>query len=92
MTADTNQTPAELIKVFTTPECGFCKVVKNYLRSLELEFTEVDLTKDQASLEWLVNQTGQVGVPVTVFDDSQFVVGWQKEAIDVHLRDLKLIS
>ena len=81
-----------LVKVFTAPNCVYCQLVKNYLRSLEISFEEVDLTRDEAQLRWLEEHIGQRGIPVTLFNEQQFVIGWQKEMIDGHLRDLKLIK
>ena len=79
------------VKVFTTPECGFCRVVKAYLHSLEVNFEEVDLSRDQEAVQWLSERLGRLGVPIVLFGENDFVLGWQKEAIDEHLRRLKLV-
>ena len=79
------------VKIFTTPACGFCRVVKAYLHSLEVEFEEVDLSRDQEAVQWLNERLGRLGVPITLFGEQDFVLGWQKETIDEHLRRLKLI-
>ena len=80
------------IKVFSTPQCGFCQVVKSYLKSLDIDFQEIDIERDPEQARWLQENLGLNGVPVTLFNQKQFVVGWQKEAIDSQLRDLKLIN
>ncbi|MCY4089126.1 MAG: glutaredoxin family protein [Candidatus Saccharibacteria bacterium] len=80
------------IQIFTTPNCSFCRVVKNYFQSLNIDFEEVDLSQNQQGFEWLIEKTGQAGVPVTVFNNSQFVIGWQKQLLDDQLRQLALIK
>ena len=80
------------IQIFTIPTCGFCRIVKNYLQSLNIVFEEIDLTQDQQALHWLMEKTGQTGVPITVFNRTQFVIGWQKQLLDDQLRQLGLIK
>ncbi len=86
---DKEDTP---IKVFTTQECGFCRVVKAYLHSLDVKFEEVNLNEDREAVAWIEKNIGQVGVPLTLFGDSEFVLGWQKEQIDAYLKKFKLIK
>ena len=80
------------VKVFTTPDCGFCRVVKAYLEALDVAFEEVDVSADKEAAEWLVKSTGTTGVPLTLFGDSEFVLGWQKNQLDDYLRKFKLIK
>ena len=74
------------VQVFTTADCAFCKIVKNYLRSQGVEFTEIDLNTNPAAVEWLRLRLKQFGVPVTVFNNSDLVIGWQRQQIDEYLR------
>lgn len=80
------------VKIFVTPNCVFCKIIKGYFNDLKVEYEEIDITTDDEALNWLQDNLGQFGVPVTVFNDNQFVIGWQKQIIDDYLRDLKLIK
>ena len=82
----------DLVQIFTTPQCSFCRVLKGYLRSLNIEFREIDLSEDAEKVAWLIETTGQVGVPLTLFDNSKFVLGWQKDQIDIYLKEFKLIK
>lgn len=81
-----------LIKVFTTRECGFCRVVKSYLQALNVEFEEVDLNENPETVDWLKENIGQIGVPITLFNESDFVLGWQRDQIDAYLKQFKLIK
>ena len=87
-----DSTTDSLVKIFTTPTCHFCHLVKNYLTELKVDFAEVDLTVDHAAANWLTETTGQQGVPITLFNDAEFVVGWQKDLLDTYLRQYKLIK
>ena len=78
------------IVVFTAPSCAFCVMVKSYLLSQNVAFHEIDLSTDQAAVVWLQEKVGRVGVPVTLFANKDFVVGWQKDLIDEHLSKLDL--
>ena len=86
-----NKDQLGLVKVYTTPTCPFCRVVKAYLSGLGVEFEEIDLSSNEAAASWLNENLGQIGVPVTLFEGNKFVLGWQKAEIDEHLRQLKLI-
>lgn len=79
------------VKVFTTSACGFCRVVKGYLAALEVEFEEVDIGANREAAEWVLENVGRPAVPVTLFNDAEFVLGWDKSAIDDQLKKLKLI-
>ena len=83
--------PQDQVKVFTTPSCPYCNVVKAYLYSLKVDFKEIDLSQDRAAGQWLSERLGNFGIPVTFFGDEIFVLGWQRAEIDDHLRRLKLI-
>ena len=81
-----------LIKVFTTADCPYCGVVKAYLHSLKVEFEEVDLTKDAEAVAWLEERIGRIGVPITFFNESEYVLGWQKTQLESYLRQYKFIK
>ena len=76
--------------VFTTPSCAFCVMVKSYFLSQNIEFHEVDLATNQEAVLWLQEKVGRVGVPITLFANQDFVIGWQRALIDEHLRKLDL--
>lgn len=80
------------VKIFTTRECGFCRIVKSYLQALNVEFEEVDLNKDLEAVDWLRKNVGNVGVPLTLFNETDFVLGWQRDQIDACLKKFKLIK
>lgn len=69
------------IKVYTTPTCPYCKLVKEYLHEQGNEFSEVDVAGDPSAANEMVKLSGQMGVPV-IDIDGQIIVGWNKDALE----------
>jgi glutaredoxin-like YruB-family protein len=68
------------IIVYSTPVCGYCKALKEYLKSNNIEFTEFDLSVDAVKRDEVVNKTGQLAVPVIEIDN-EIIVGFDKARI-----------
>ncbi len=68
------------IKVYSTPTCPYCKLVKEFLHEQHIEFEEVDVAADAEAAKHMVKISGQMGVPV-VDINGQIIVGWNKQAI-----------
>lgn len=69
------------VKVYSTPACPYCKMVKNYLTSKGVVFENIDVSQDQAAGEEMVKISGQMGVPVIVAG-GEVIVGFDKAAIN----------
>ena len=69
------------ITVYSTPGCPYCIRLKDYLKQKGLDFTGVDVSADQVSLDKMVSISGQMGVPV-IDVDGKIVVGFDKEKIE----------
>lgn len=61
--------------VYTTNSCAYCVMVKKYLTSKNVAFTEVNLEENPDKRQYLFEQTGAMTVPI-VEKDGQYVVGW----------------
>jgi len=70
-----------MITVYTTPTCAFCHAVKEYFKSKKVEYTEKDLTQDEAAAKWVLENTGQLAVPV-VDINGKVIVGFDRPSID----------
>ena len=73
------------IKIYSTPTCPYCKMVKNYLSSKAIPYTDYDVSTNQVALEEMKTQTGQMGVPVVVIGD-QVIIGFDQARIDTLLK------
>lgn len=72
------------VKVYTTPTCSWCQAVKDYLKSRQVEFEEVDVSTDMEQARQLVEKTGQYGVPV-IDIDGEYIVGFDRDEINARL-------
>ena len=69
------------VKVYSTPTCPHCIHAKEYLKSKNIDFQNIDVSIDQKAGEEMVKISGQMGVPVVVIDDN-IVIGFDREKID----------
>lgn len=68
------------VRVFSTISCPYCFTLKEFLKQNGIEFEDIDVSKDKAALEEMVQKSGQMGVPV-VDINGEIVVGFDKEKI-----------
>lgn len=69
------------ITIYSTPTCGYCHQAKEYLKSKNIEFTDIDVSTNQEKAAEMVQKSGQMGVPVIDVDD-QIMVGFDKAALE----------
>jgi len=74
-----------MIKIYSTPFCPYCVTLKDYLKSKNVDFKDVDVSSDEKEREEMMQVSGQLGVPV-INIDGQIIVGFDKEQIDGALR------
>ncbi len=73
------------VQVYTTPSCGYCRLVKSYLQERGIKYTEFDVSRDQRKAEEMVRKSGQMGVPV-VDINGKIIVGFDRDRIERTLR------
>lgn len=71
--------------VYSTPTCPYCVYAKEYFKKNNVEFKDVDVSRDRASAEEMVKKSGQMGVPV-IDIDGKILVGFQPEEFEKLLR------
>ena len=69
-----------MIKVYTTDSCPWCDKAKNYLKSQNLEYTELNVQDDMEARDEMIKKSRQMGVPVLDIDGS-IIIGFDKAAI-----------
>lgn len=57
------------ITIYTTDYCPYCHAAKALLRARGLSYTEIDVTKDAAKREEMIQRSGRRTVPQVFFDD-----------------------
>ena len=74
------------IKVYSTPTCPWCVRVKEFLKEKEVEFEDIDVSKDQEAAQYMIEKSGQMGVPVLEIGE-EIIIGFNKEAIESALKN-----
>ena len=69
------------VVVYSTPACKFCKKTKNFLDEHDIEYEDVNVAEDSEALKNMVKKSGQKGVPVTVVNDDDVIVGFSEEKL-----------
>lgn len=60
------------VKIYTLPDCGYCKQVKAFLKEKGVDYVEIDLDSSRAGQEFM-NTRGYSGTPVTVIGGEEIV-------------------
>jgi len=69
-----------MVRIFTTPACPFCYVLKEFLKEKGIEFEEIDVSKDEKARDEMIKKSGRLEAPIMEID-GQIVVGFDKEKI-----------
>ena len=59
-------------------------MAKEYLKSKNIPYTDVDVSQDRAAQEQMITKSGQYGVPV-IDVDGKIIVGFDKRKLDQYL-------
>lgn len=70
-----------MVKVYSTPTCPYCVMAKQYLKSQNIQFEDIDVSVDQASAQDMISKSGQMGVPVLDINGT-IIVGFDKAKIN----------
>ena len=76
------------VKVYSTPTCPWCVKLKDYLKSQNVDFENIDVSADREAAMDMVKKTGQMGVPVALIGEI-YIVGFDKARIDEELAKLE---
>ncbi len=80
------------IEIYSTPSCHFCHMEKDFLTSKNIPFIDYNVAADMEKRKYMVELTGQMGVPVTVITDpdhpeipADIFVGFSQDLIEQKL-------
>lgn len=80
------------VTIYTTNNCHFCHLTKNYFQEKGVQYTEKNVETDVVAQREMIEKTGQFGVPVIeITEDGQdpaYVVGFERETL-ASLLDIK---
>ncbi len=72
---------AKNIELFTTPTCPACQQAKNYLEEKGVEYVEYNVAENDEARTRMVEETGQMVVPITIID-GEHVVGFDRDELE----------
>ncbi|HDZ76495.1 MAG TPA: NrdH-redoxin [Candidatus Omnitrophica bacterium] len=72
------------VLVYSTPTCPYCTKAKEFLKTNNIEFENIDVSVDQAKADEMIKKSGQMGVPVIDIEGS-IIVGFDQEKIKAAL-------
>jgi glutaredoxin 3 len=71
----------KMVKIYTTPGCPYCEMVKDYLKNKGIAYTEHDVALDELAREEMFNLSHQEGVPVVEIEGN-IIIGFNRGEID----------
>ena len=69
------------VVVYSTPTCPYCTKAKAYLQEKGIEYTEIDVSQDEAARKEMTERTGMMSVPVIDIGGT-IVTGFDRDKID----------
>jgi len=69
-----------VVKVYSTPTCPYCNMVKDFLKKNNIEFEEIDVSTNHTAAHEMIEKSGQMGVPVTDIN-GKIIVGYNVPAL-----------
>ena len=78
---ETKKEAAPEVIVYSTPSCPYCSRAKEYLTRRGVQFTDYDVSKDQARAKEMFMKTNQGAVPVLQIN-GRIVIGFDRQLID----------
>ena len=68
---------AREVKIYTTPDCPYCKMAKKFLDDNGIKYQEFNVAEDKAALKEMEDKYNSLGVPTICFDN-EVVVGFDE--------------
>jgi glutaredoxin 3 len=74
------------VKIYSLPDCPFCKSAKEFFKSKNIDFEEINVSSDPEAQKEAKKISGQTGVPVIVIG-KKVIVGFDTEKIEESLNN-----
>ncbi len=69
------------IKIYSTPTCPHCNMLKKYLDSKNIKYKTIDISSDPDKVQEMIEKSDQMSVPV-VDIEGEIIIGFKKDKID----------
>jgi glutaredoxin 3 len=74
--------------IYTTPTCHYCHLVKKFFKEKNIEFTEIDVSKNIKIAKEMIRKSGQMGVP-QIEINGKIILGFNKAELEEEIAKLK---
>jgi len=68
------------VKIYTAPNCPYCKALKKFLEDNKIPFEELDVSKNPKAVTELILKSNQAGVPVIEIN-GRIIVGFHPDIL-----------
>lgn len=75
------------IIIYSTPHCHNCHEIKEFLKSKNIDYTEIDMAADQDAAQMVIEKTGYIGAPV-VRIGNEFIIGFDRKKMETLLKTI----
>jgi len=69
------------VKVYSTPGCNNCRMTKEFLKSKNIDFEDINIAEHAEVRDWLIEKSGYIGTPVIQIGD-EYVFGFDRKKIE----------
>ena len=74
------------ITIYSTKTCGYCKMLKSWLMSKNIPYTDYSVDMNPIAAQQMVQLSGQMGVPFSVVetDDgkTEYILGFDRRRFE----------
>ena len=68
------------VTIYSTPTCHFCHAAKEFFTANKVAYTDINVATDLDSRKYMIEKSGQMGVPVITIGDD-VVVGFDQKKL-----------
>ncbi len=81
----------ERVRIFSSPTCPYCRQAKEFLKSKNIDFEDIDVTSNPDAIQELRQVSGGArSVPVIVIDDI-VLIGFEQMELEKALKTKGLL-
>ena len=78
------------VNVYSTPSCMYCIMVKDFFAAKGVEYSEFNVAEDAEKRNYIIEKTGQMGVPVIEIvkeeaAEGEFITGFDEDSLSEKL-------
>lgn len=77
------------ITIYSTKTCAYCRMLKSWLMSKDIPFTEYSVDVNPIAAQQMVQLSGQMGVPFSVIETdegkTEYILGFDRQRFETVL-------